>query len=212
MRTLAPVLFALFALLMPLQAQSADLDFDLATDLLVEAPDTDSDTNPGPLVAGETTTLWTSTVLSQGSTYNSLSVTVTYKAFAPDSEKIAPFNWQLAIVVEQQLTNGIWHTIGRQKTPIRKLSQGAERTIVVGPRLVIVDDNDQVSIGTNGQPASFTSFFIGDSSGSLRVRLEAVDFNPEFLDSKTCPSGPECGQSTAFQSVTFSVGGQRFEG
>lgn len=208
-------LLSVFAFLLAVfvaPANAADLDFDLATNLTIEAPDTDSDTVPGPLVAEQITTLWTSSTISQGTTYNSVSVTATYEAFAPDSELIAPFNWQLALVVEQELSNGIWVEIGRQKTPIRKLSQGAERVVIISPRLTIVDDNDQTVIGTDGMPVAYRSFFVGDSTGDLRVRLEAVDFNPQFVDTKTCPSGPQCGQSTAFQSVTVSIGGKRFEG
>ena len=206
------ILFLFAALFISGPAFAVDLDFDLATNLVIEAPDTDADGTPGPLVAGEAVTIWTSAEISQGSSYNSLSVTLTYEAFLPDTELVAPFNWQLAYVVEQELANGIWVEIGRQKTPIRKLSQGPTRIVVVDPRLVIIDDNDQETIGTDGRSAVFRSFFVGDTAGNLRVRLEAVDFNPQFIDTKSCPSGPQCGQSTAFQSVTISVGGMRFEG
>lgn len=151
---------------------------------------------PSPYTAGEVVELWSGSI-AQGNTYPSVSCYVHYESISPDTDVVSPFDFALLAVLEQEQGDGSYQEVGRQNVELRKLEQGAVRQIVVSPTMTVDEEGvDQVIAGFGGVPQRLKSRFTDESHGSLRVRLLVVDNDP---------TGPN-----PFQSVTFSVNGQRY--
>jgi hypothetical protein len=168
----------------------ASYEFTLATNLVVDPPT--------PLEENVPTVIWTSANITLGGTYTGARVFVTFHEIVPDTEEVSPFDFEFIAVLDQLQVSGTWVEIGRQNTPIRKISQGKAREILVMPSANNEEGVDFVTAGFWGIPQKLKSIFKGDAQGTLRVRLLARDGNP---------SGPY-----PFDRLTISCSGNRFDG
>jgi len=157
--------------------------------------------SPGPLVEGVPTVLWTSMeydTTAEGANYSSLEATVEYHAFTPDTTDTAnqPFNFEVVMVCHVK-QDGEWAEIGRQNTPIRKVTQGRKRKIVIAPNMILEEEGiDQWIFGLGPEPALLKSRFGESAEGNVRFCLLGIDYDP---------SGPN-----PLVSCEFSLRGKRY--
>lgn len=154
-----------------------------------------TETVPTGLAAGVPHLLWESDVADAPALadFNSCIVRCSYESFSPDPNLPAnqPFDHELLFKVLEKQANGDWVEVGRQNAPIRKLDQGASRTIVVSPDVAVEEGVDQAIAGFSGSNEILKSAFRDATEGDLKVQLWLCEKEPDTPN--------------ALDSVTFSV-------
>lgn len=156
-----------------------------------------------PMPVGVETMLWASQefdTTAEGSNYTALELTVEYHSFTPDTTDptYQPFNFEVTVIAHSK-QDGRWIEIARQNTPIRKVTQGRVRKIVVAPNMILTEEGiDQYIPGLGGgEPALIKSRSGANAEGNLRFCLVGKDYDP---------TGPN-----PFQGVVLSVHGKRYD-
>ena len=172
-------------------------DFNLADSGTVA---TVASVTPAP-VAGEIFTLWTSPEMGQGTGLNSVTVNILYEAL--DNQDANPKQYDVFAVIQTKQADGVWEEIGRQFAPIRHLSQGANRQMIVSPSLFVFDEGIDAYIeGPQGIPAWLKSKEVDNAEGILRVLLCCID--PFIGETDPAVGNP-------LVSVTFSASARRYD-